>query len=124
MIAATRNCLSCNDHLRGRTDKKFCNDYCRNAYNNSLNSDGNKQVRNINHALRKNRRILESILHPGRHIAKTSKQKLYTKGFSFVYFTHTTTNRKGNCYHYCYEYGYLILEGDGVMIVKRIVKNE
>ena len=119
MIEVTRACLSCNDHLRGRTDKKFCNDYCRNAYNNSLNSDGNKNVRNINHILRKNRRILESMLHPGRHIAKMSKQKLNAKGFSFLYFTHITTNRKGSRYHFCYEYGYLFLDSEWLLIVKR-----
>ena len=31
-----RNCLECKDPVKGRIDKKFCSDYCRNAYNNSV----------------------------------------------------------------------------------------
>jgi hypothetical protein len=29
-----RKCLNCDHVLKGRPDKKFCGDYCRNAYNN------------------------------------------------------------------------------------------
>jgi len=29
-----RKCLHCDHVLKGRTDKKFCDDYCRNTYNN------------------------------------------------------------------------------------------
>ncbi len=119
MIAANKACLSCNGHLRGRADKKFCNDHCRNTYNNQLNSDSNKQVRTINHSLRKNRRILESLLHPGRQIIKTSRQQLYAKGFSFLYFTHAHTNKKGSLYHFCYEYGYRVVDADKAIIVKK-----
>ena len=34
-------CPECGDKLKGRADKKFCSDACRNAYNNKLNSDAN-----------------------------------------------------------------------------------
>ena len=27
-------CLSCSKPVKGRTDKKFCDDYCRNSYHN------------------------------------------------------------------------------------------
>ena len=29
-----KKCLSCGKLLKGRVDKKFCDDYCRNNYNN------------------------------------------------------------------------------------------
>ena len=119
MITVNKVCLSCSEPLRGRTDKKFCNDYCRNTHHNQLNCDGNKQVRNINHRLRKNRRILESLLHSAKQITKVSKQTLLYKGFSFHYFTHIQTNKKGSRYCFCYEYGYLLGEEDGVVIVRR-----
>lgn len=32
----TATCLNCDKTLKGRTDKKFCDDYCRNSYNNQL----------------------------------------------------------------------------------------
>ncbi|MEJ7681266.1 MAG: hypothetical protein WKG06_26145 [Segetibacter sp.] len=105
--------------LKGRTDKKFCDDLCRNSYNNKLNSDSNAYVRNINNILRRNRRILEESLSASDEMAKITKQKMQERGFQFKYFTHTYTNKKGNVYYFCYEYGYLLLEGDWVLIVKR-----
>ena len=119
MIAETKVCISCNKNLHGRIDKKFCNDYCRNTHNNRLNSDGNKYVRNINHCLRKNRRILESLLANSQTITNTTKQKLYSKGFAFTYFTNTCINKKGSTYYFCYEYGYLVLEKERVLVVRK-----
>lgn len=112
-------CQACNKPVKGRTDKKFCDDYCRNNFNNQLKADSNNQVRNINNALGKNRRILEGIIGEGEEMAKTSKEKLLEKGFQFKYITHSYTNKKGNTYFFCYDHGYLSLENDGYLIVKR-----
>jgi hypothetical protein len=112
-------CLSCGKNLKGRSDKKFCDDYCRNNYNNLLKADTNNFVRNINNSLRKNRRILEDLLAAKDEMTKTTKDKLLMHGFQFKYFTHTYTNKKGNTYFFCYEYGYLPLENDWYLIVKR-----
>ena len=117
--SSLKNCLACNKPLRGRTDKKFCDDYCRNAFNNQLKADSNNLIRNINNALRKNRRILEELLHAKEQMAKASRDKLLHHGFQFKYQTHTYTNQKGNSYHFCYEYGYLPLENNWYLIVKR-----
>jgi hypothetical protein len=114
-----KKCLECSKPLKGRTDKKFCDDFCRNSYNNKLNSDSNGYVRNVNNILRRNRRILEEVLPVSEEMAKITKQKIIEKGFQFKYFTHTYTNKKGNVYYFCYEYGYLPLEGDWVLVVKR-----
>jgi hypothetical protein len=111
-------CLACNKPVKGRTDKKFCDDYCRNNYNNQLKADSNNLVRNVNNALGKNRRILEGIISEGEEIAKTNKEKLIQKGFQFKYMTHLYTNKKGNTYFFCYDYGYLPLEHDWYLIVK------
>ena len=32
-----RTCLECDNIVRGRVDKKFCSDYCRNADNTMIN---------------------------------------------------------------------------------------
>ena len=37
-----RKCLECGTVLKGRSDKKFCSDYCRNTYNNKVNRDSKK----------------------------------------------------------------------------------
>ena len=114
-----RLCLSCNKPVKGRTDKKFCDDYCRNNYNNQLKADSSNLVRNINNALGKNRRIMESLFGSGEEMAKTTKDKLLQKGFQFKYITHLYTNKKGNTYFFCYDLGYLPLENDWYLIVKR-----
>ena len=115
---ATKKCLACNKSLQGRVDKKFCNDYCRNAYNNQLKVSNSSIVRKINHCLVKNRRILETLLGE-EEMTKTTREKLLHLGFQFKYLTHTYTNKKGNVYFFCYEYGYLPLENDWHLIVKR-----
>lgn len=116
--AAVKACLSCGKNLLGRADKKFCNDYCRNAYNNSQKSAHSPMVRNVNNALLKNRRILESILGT-EEMGKTTKAKLLEKGFQFKFQTHQYLNKKGQVYIFCYEYGYLPLDHDWYLVVKR-----
>ena len=112
-------CLTCDKPIKGRTDKKFCDDYCRNNYNNLLKADTTNQVRNINNALGKNRRILESLFANGEEMAKTTKEKLLQRGFQFKYITHIYCNKKGNTYFFVYDLGYLPLENEWFLVVKR-----
>lgn len=118
-VTQSKNCLACGSPLKGRADKKFCDDFCRNGYNNRLKSGSNNFIRNINNALRKNRRVLESLIPPGHEMSKTTKEILLNMGFQFKYHTHLYTNKKGGTYFFCYEFGYLSLENDWFLIVKR-----
>ena len=88
-----RTCPECGEVIKGRIDKKFCSDMCRNAYNNKQNSDSNNYVRNINNSLRKNRRILEETLQGEK--TTVAKQKLIDKGFNFNYHTNISTTKTG-----------------------------
>lgn len=117
----TKNCLACGATLRGRVDKKFCNDYCRNNYNNLRKQKESQSplVRNINATLLKNRKLLESLLPAGEETARANKDKLQRLGFIFKYFTHVYTTKTGKTYYYCYDYGYLPLENDWFLIVKK-----
>jgi hypothetical protein len=112
-----RACPECQEPISGRTDKKFCSDLCRNAYNNRINSDSNSYIRNVNNALRRNRRILASSLDGEKSML--SRQKLADKGFNFRYCTHHTVTKNNHTYIFCYEYGYLPVENDMVLVVKR-----
>lgn len=76
-------------------------------------------MRNINNALGKNRRILESILGNGAEMTKITKEKLLQKGFQFKYVTHTYTNKKNDTYYFCYDYGYLPIGNDWYLLVHR-----
>jgi predicted nucleic acid-binding Zn ribbon protein len=120
-VSEIKKCLSCSKPLKGRADKKFCDDYCRNNYNNEQKSKGNysKLVRNINNALLKNRKVLESILPVNEETAKANKEKLQGLGFQFKYFTHQYTTKTGKTYYYCYDYGYLPLDNDWYLVVKK-----
>jgi predicted nucleic acid-binding Zn ribbon protein len=117
----TKTCLACGKTLKGRSDKKFCDDYCRNNYNNQQKSKGNYSayVRSVNNTLLKNRKILESLLPATEETAKANKDKLQRLGFNFKYFTHNYTTKTGKMYSYCYDYGYLPLDNDWYLIVKR-----
>ena len=117
--APSKTCQACNKAIRGRTDKKFCDDYCRNVFNNKIKSTGNNTVRNINNALRRNRRILQELIRPDEKMTKTKMERLVERGFLFKYITHTYINPKGKLYNFCFEYGYLPLENNNYVIVKQ-----
>jgi hypothetical protein len=102
--AVERKCLDCGDTLRGRADKKFCSDQCRNNYNNRLNRDSNNFVRNVHGLLRKNRRILADLYGEGKTILH--KDALYALGYNFSFFTHVIQGKDGSRYLYCFEYGF------------------
>jgi len=113
-----RFCLACGEPIRGRSDKRFCDDGCRNTYNNKLNSIPNNFVRQINAVLKKNRRILEETLSSEKMI-KVHRKKILAKGMDFNYFTNQLHTTKGQIYFFVYEYGYLPLEKDMLLIVKQ-----
>jgi len=114
-----KSCLQCGKVLHGRSDKKFCDDYCRNNYNNQLKAHANNYMRNINNSLNKNRRILETLLPVDKEKITVQKEKLSHEGFSFKYFTHLLTTKKGANYFYCYDYGYIPLENDWYLLVRK-----
>lgn len=113
----TKTCLECEEKIVGREDKKFCSDGCRNAYNNKINKDSTNYMRNINNKLRKNYRILSELNSDGK--SKTTRTKLLSKGFDFDYFTSILNTKSGNTYFFVYEQGYMILENDYYMLVKK-----
>jgi hypothetical protein len=119
MTANTKTCLACSQTIKGRTDKKFCDDTCRNNYNNRLNSDATPLMRTITNILRRNRRILEEVLS-GRKTIHITNEKLAAKGFRFQYFTHTYTNQKDGTYYYCYDYGYMKKDNNIYLVVKEL----
>lgn len=114
----TQQCRFCNSTLTGgRADKKYCDDYCRAAYNTNLKRPVNNTVRNINNALSKNRRILESVLGDNE-TAKVKKASLSLMGYNFTYLTSQYYSPNGKTYTYCYDLGYLLLENEVCLIVR------
>lgn len=112
-----RTCLECGKKIKGRADKKFCGDYCRNAYNNRLNKDSRNLMRNVHNCLRKNYRILEKLNITGK--TTVSKSKLLKSGFNFTYFTSIYTTKKGTVYYFVYNQGYLPIDHEKYVLVRR-----
>ena len=113
----SKSCLECGDKIVGREDKKFCSDACRNSYNNKMNKDQNNLMRNINNKLRKNYRILCE-LNP-ENKTKTTRTKLLAKGFDFEFITSIYETKNGNRYYFLYDQGYMAIENDGFVLVKK-----
>lgn len=113
-----QNCLECGEKIIGRSDKKFCNDGCRNAYNNKQNKDSSNLMRNIQRILRTNHRILSDLkFKDGK--TKTTKEKLSNLGFDFNYFTHFKTYKNGAEYRFVFDIGYKFLEAGWILVVKK-----
>lgn len=115
-MEVSKNCLACNKHIRGRTDKKFCDDYCRSAYNNKLAIKKNSQIRVITNALRKNRVVLEKWATKKRN--PVNLHELLTDGLNLIYFTQVINQPLSNPICYCYDYGYQLLPDNKCRIFK------
>lgn len=111
-----RICLDCGEPLRGRADQKFCNDLCRNSYNNKKLSGSTNFMRKINRILRKNHAILEA-LNPEEK-GMTFRSILEKQGFNFKYHTNVYTTKTGRDYYFIYDQGYAEVENGKLILVK------
>lgn len=112
-----KNCLECNEPLRGRIDKKYCSDACRNAYNNKLNTYSYNMVRKTNRILAKNHKILNELNPTGK--TTRNKSDLINLGFDFNLLTSIYKTKDGKLYQFCYDQGYLELDNNKILLVKR-----
>lgn len=110
-----QTCQECGKTFMGRSDKKFCDDFCRNSYHNRQNRGNTRFVRNVNRILSKNRKILAHFNPEDK--SKVHRNKLINKGFNFNYHTSTYTTKAGATYYFCYDKGYLPLENDWFALV-------
>jgi len=112
-----KQCIACQKTVRGRSDKKFCNDYCRNSYNNQLKSPANTLIRNQNNQLLKNRKILETIYGKEKIFIKINNSELLKMGFDFDLVTQVRKTKQQSLYYYCYEFGYMPINNDTIVII-------
>ncbi|MFZ4056658.1 MAG: hypothetical protein ACOYKE_00905 [Ferruginibacter sp.] len=120
LSVAQKQCLTCTKVVRGRSDKKFCDDNCRNVFNNQQKSSVEKNVVRINQILRKNRQVLSSFFNNDQPRLKVHKERLLIGGFNFLYTTHSCTGIKsGATYHFCYDYGFRLLKNDMVLLIRK-----
>ncbi len=108
-------CKSCGETIIGRSDKKFCDDQCRNTFNSKIKREHEALIIEINKTLRKNRKILKQFNPEGRTTIR--REYLDKLGFDFRYHTHSYTTKANNIYNFCYDYGYFKIDEEKVLIV-------
>lgn len=114
-------CKECGDEIVGRVDKIFCCDECRTAFHNRNYREENKKFQEINSILRKNYKILNSILATGK--VKCTYDYLAKMGFNFKYFTsYKRASFSRGIEHSCYDISYNISFNGEVSLVKALAK--
>ncbi len=99
-------CLYCEKLIVGRSDKKFCDSYCKSSYHYKKSLEEVPRFYNlVDKQLKKNRRILKSYNKAGK--ATVRGQILLDQGFNPNFFTHYWKNNKGDVYLFVFEYGFL-----------------
>lgn len=111
-------CTYCDKQIRGRIDKKFCNDWCRSAYHYEINRSTSTLVHAINLNLRRNRKILQSFLPATQEMSEVERDRVLVYGFNFMYFTHIKIVNS-TTYYFCYDLGYHLITNDIIAIVQQ-----
>ena len=105
-MSLSKNCLSCSKILDGRSDKKFCDPYCKSSYHYKKAKDGEPRFYNkVDNQLKLNRKILKEYNKGGKVTVRV--EILKEKGFDPKFFTHYWKNQKGEVYLFVYEFGFL-----------------
>ena len=113
-------CHYCGAELKGRSDKKFCDDYCRNNYYYKINTQRTSYIKRINSVLQHNRKILHYLCGCGRVLVP--KQEMDSLGFDYEYFTGLYKTKKGVDYFVVYDYAFSVVNENIVSIVKYLNK--
>ncbi|MFM9056951.1 MAG: hypothetical protein ACKOQY_09755 [Bacteroidota bacterium] len=113
-----KTCMDCGDSIIGRSDKKFCNDFCRNSYHNRFSGQRNAMMRYINAKLRRNRHILYQMVQC--ELVDVSRSELNDTGFDWQFFTEEHVQKQA-VRRFIYDFG---LEYSGKSDQFRIISRE
>lgn len=99
-------CLACDKELHGRSDKRFCDAYCKSSYHYRKSLEEAPRFYNkVDNQLKLNRRILKSFNKAGKTTVRM--KLLIDQGFNPNFFTHYWKGNNGGVYLFVYEYGFL-----------------
>lgn len=105
-------CPICGQSIAGRSDKLYCSTQCKNAASYDRHKQQEHFFVKVDRQLKINRKILKKYNRSG--FTTLRQEKLITEGFNPRFFTHYWKNKEGNVYLFCYDYGFLSIERDGV----------
>jgi hypothetical protein len=107
-------CQECGSTLRGRMDKKFCNDVCR-VRQHRRSHVKSSTVKEVEKVLIRNWSLLVSLKDFVKDEMTEESRMIWLrrKGFDFNFHTHVQPLDDGRLAIMCYEEGY-ILHGEGL----------
>ena len=101
-----KKCLACDKDLQGRSDKIFCDPYCKSSYHYQKSKEEAPRFYNkVDNQLKLNRKILKNFNKSGK--ATVRSETIKKLGFNPNFFTHYWKNKKGDVYLFVYEFGFL-----------------
>lgn len=109
-------CMHCGGQLRGRTDKKFCDDSCRSAYHNVKYGESTNIMRSTHRALRKNWKILNRHFRNG--VCTIEYADIHKQGFVPDIITGLAVKEERVIYR-CYEYIFEISDDGKIQLSKQ-----
>jgi len=113
-----RLCPICKNHIKGRSDKRFCSKSCKAFYYRKLTEANTKSTRRIDKILHRNRTILLELMGKHQKQLKISRLELDKKKFNFNFFTGRTVNKQSKAYIHIYDFRYMLFSDANVIIYK------
>lgn len=111
-MSVKRLCLQCGLEIEGRSDKKFCDAYCKSAYHyNKSQNEEPMFYKKVVSQLKLNRKILKNYNKAGKVTIRA--ERLLDLGFNPNFFTHYWKNKKDDVYLFVYEYGFIKRKENG-----------
>lgn len=127
MEFSTRKCRYCDkliDLSKGRRDRRFCDERCKNSFHNKIAFEEEREAKRINKILKKNREVLKKMT-ARKDKNEITKERLLKAGFDFTYYTHHKNTLHYNYqYTFCYDYGYRMVKPEIYKIVKAFEEKE
>lgn len=118
-LRSTLICLNCGAEIKGRRDKKYCDNQCKAEYHNRHKSFGELYIQNTQRITRHNRKILRTLSPEGK--ATVRRDVLDQMGYDYRYFSGIFKTQSG-IYYLVYDYAFSPIIEKGIekaLIVQR-----
>lgn len=112
-----KRCFTCGEPVRGRSDKKFCSDFCRSTHHNRIYAQEERQLRYVNGILRRNRRLLIACRDENKSL---TRQDMLIRGFKPEYCTGYIKQANGLQRYLCYDLVYWFDPSDETIRIQNL----
>ena len=115
-VTDVKTCIFCGSVLLGRSDKKYCDDICRNNHHYAMRKEDLSVVKNVNGLLMHNRDVLR-LVYKNKSTC-ISKDQLEEYDFNFELFTNVYKTKKNEEYKVVYDYAYKFINDEELIVIR------